>query len=146
MTSIKIPRGVQRLFLALKCPQTALKGLTSSKLYANKGYISKALANDLKIDGIVLVTGQRNNMKEKVLAAWDRAMFAKRFIIETINVHLENIILIEHSRYRSVHGFILNLLDGLIAYLFKTRKAITQVNKFKENGIQSDGLNLSQFT
>jgi len=36
------------------------------KLYADKRYISKALSDDLKTDGIMLVTTQRKNMKAKV--------------------------------------------------------------------------------
>ncbi|WP_327284354.1 transposase, partial [Shewanella frigidimarina] len=39
-----------------------------------------------------------------------------RFIIETINDQLKNISQIEHSRHRSVHGFMLNMIGGLIAY------------------------------
>ena len=45
------------------------KGLLD-KLYADKGYISKALTEDLKEDGITLITTHRKNMKPKVLAAW----------------------------------------------------------------------------
>ncbi|HDY7429213.1 TPA: transposase [Vibrio vulnificus] len=40
------------------------KGLLD-KLYADKGYISKALTDDLKEDGIILVTTQRKNMKPR---------------------------------------------------------------------------------
>ncbi|SUC47960.1 Uncharacterised protein [Providencia stuartii] len=91
-----------------------------------------------------MVTGQRKNMKPKLLAAWDRAMLAKRFIIETINDHLKNITQIEHSRHRSLHGFMLNLLGGLIAYWFETEKAITQYLKYRENRASSHCLNRSQ--
>ncbi|ENM5918443.1 hypothetical protein CW613_002570 [Vibrio mimicus] len=66
------------------------KGLLD-KLYADKGYISKALTDDLKEDGIILVTTHRKNMNPKFLAAWDRVMLSKRFIIETINDQLKNI-------------------------------------------------------
>lgn len=89
--------------------QELSKGLLD-KLYADKGYISKSLTEDLKEDDITLITTYRKNMKPKVLATWDRAMLSKRFIIETINDQLKNISLIEHSRHRSLHGFMLNLL------------------------------------
>ena len=49
-------------------------------------------------------------------------MLKKRFIIETVNDQLKNISYIEHSRHRSVHGFILNLVGGLIAYSLKKDK------------------------
>lgn len=43
-------------------------------------------------------------------------MLSRRFIIETINDQLKNISQIEHSRHPSVHGFMLNMIAGLIAY------------------------------
>lgn len=58
-------------------------------------------------------------MKKKFLSLWDRALLIKRFIIKTVNDKLKNISYIEHSRDRSIHGFILNLTDGLIAYYLK---------------------------
>ena len=61
-------------------------------------------------------------MKAKVISAFDKAMLAKRFIIETINDQLKNISQIEHSRHRSMHGFMLNLIGGLIAYCHKPQK------------------------
>jgi len=53
---------------------------------------------------------------------WDRAILAKRFIIETINDQLKNISQIEHSRRRSLHSFMLNFMSGLIAYCLKEKK------------------------
>ena len=86
------------------------------KLYADKGYISKALSGELLDKGVELITTIRKNMKKKFISLWDRAMLKKRFIIETVNDQLKNISYIEHSRHLSMHGFILNFLGGLIAY------------------------------
>ncbi len=61
-------------------------------------------------------------VSQKLLSAWDRAMLSRRFIIETINDQLKNITQIEHSRHRSVHGFMLNIIAGLIAYSLKDNK------------------------
>jgi len=61
-------------------------------------------------------------MKKKFISLWDRAILKKRFIIETVNDKLKNISYIEHSRHRSMHGFMLNLLGGLIAYSLKDSK------------------------
>ncbi len=99
--------------------------MTSSlfgKLYGDKGYISKALSGRLFEQGVELITNVRKNMKARVLSLWDKAMLSKRFIIETINDQLKNISQIEHSRHRSVHGFMLNLMGGLIAYCLKEDK------------------------
>ncbi|MGL5334858.1 MAG: transposase, partial [Enterovibrio sp.] len=49
-------------------------------------------------------------------------MLSRRFIIETINDQLKNISQIEHSRHRSVSGFMLNMIAGLIAYQLKENK------------------------
>lgn len=94
----------------------------SGKLYADKGYISKALSANLFDKGVELVTNVKKNMKKKLLSAWDKAMLSRRFIIETINDQLKNITQIEHSRHRSMHGFMLNIIAGLIAYSLKENK------------------------
>lgn len=92
------------------------------KLYGDKGYISQALTGELLEKGVELITTVRKNMKKKFLSLWDRAILKKRFIIETVNDQLKNISYIEHSRHRSPHGFMLNLLGGLIAYCLKEEK------------------------
>jgi hypothetical protein len=61
-------------------------------------------------------------MKTKALSLWDRAILSRRFIIETINDQLKNIAQIEHTRHRSVHGFMLKKISGLIAYQLKETK------------------------
>nr|WP_241896495.1 transposase [Candidatus Enterovibrio escacola] len=45
-------------------------------------------------------------------------MLQKRFIIETIFDQLKNISQIEYLRHRNCIRFIVNLLAGLIVYLF----------------------------
>jgi Transposase DDE domain len=97
------------------------EGLTG-QLYGDKGYISQALAAELASEGVNLITGVRNNMKAKAQSAWDKIMLSKRFIIETINDQLKNISQIEHTRHRSVHGFMLNMIGGLVAYCLKEDK------------------------
>ena len=92
------------------------------KLYGDKGYISQALTGELLEKGVELITTVRKNMKKKFISLWDRAILKKRFIIETVNDQLKNISYIEHSRLRSEHGFMLNLLGGLIAYCLKEEK------------------------
>lgn len=92
------------------------------KLYGDKGYISKALSGELLDKGVELITTIRKNMKKKFISLWDRAILKKRFIIETVNDQLKNISYIEHSRHRSMHGFMLNLLGGLITYCMKEDK------------------------
>ncbi|MDY4184609.1 MAG: transposase, partial [Sodaliphilus sp.] len=42
----------------------------------------------------------------------------KRSIIETINDELKNMAQVEHSRHRSFHNFVNNLMSGIAAYCF----------------------------
>lgn len=105
-----------------RAPVPELAKELPDRLYGDKGYISKALSDNLLDAGVNLITTVRSNMKAKVISAFDKAMLAKRFIIETINDQLKNISQIEHSRHRSMHGFMLNLMGGLIAYCHKPRK------------------------
>ena len=92
------------------------------KLYGDKGYISKEIANMLFMDGLHLITTIRNNMKNCLLELKDKIMLRKRSIIETINDELKNICQIEHSRHRSFTNFVTNLIAGLIAYSFFSKK------------------------
>ncbi len=91
-------------------------------LYADKGYISKELANMLFDDGLHLITSIRNNMKNILMTMRDRILLRKRSVIETINDQLKNISQAEHSRHRCFGNFITNLVASLIAYSFQDKK------------------------
>ena len=86
------------------------------KVFADKGYLSKDLFAELFARQIELITGIRKNMKNQLMPMADKLLLRKRAIIETINDQLKNISQIEHSRHRSVHGFMLDLMGALIAY------------------------------
>jgi len=92
------------------------------KLFADKGYISKALQTELLDKGISMITGVRKNMKNQLIPMCDKLLLRKRSIIETINDQLKNISQIEHSRHRSFVNFLLNLITGLIAYCLQPKK------------------------
>jgi transposase len=92
------------------------------KLFGDKGYIFKALAEELWDQGVQLVTRLRRNMKPVVLDDFDKLLLRKRSLIETINDQLKNISQLEHSRHRSLTGFILNLVAALVAYSFQPKK------------------------
>ena len=92
------------------------------KLFADKGYISAKLFEKLLDDGIHLVTGIRENMKNRLMDMSDKILLRKRVIIETVNDFLKNICQIEHTRHRSCVNFLVNLLSGLAAYSFIPKK------------------------
>jgi hypothetical protein len=62
-------------------------------------------------------------------------MLSKRFIIETINDQLKNISFIEHSRHRSMNGFTLNLMAGLVAYCLKKNKPSLNISDVERNSM-----------
>lgn len=92
------------------------------KLFADKGYIGKKLAELLFIDGIQLITNIKQNMKNCLMTLSDKILLRKRSVIETVNDELKNICQIEHSRHRSFNNFLANLIAGLIAYSFLPKK------------------------
>lgn len=113
------------------------------KLYGDKGYISKVLSDELFDKGVELITTVRKNMKKKFISLWDRAILKKRFIIETVNDQLKNISYIEHSGHRSAHGFMLNLLGGLIAYSLKKDKPSLDLTAHEFELLNSNNLMLA---
>lgn len=103
------------------------------KLFGDKGYISKELVKILFTDGIHLVTGIRNNMKNSLMSMNDKIMLRKRSVIETVNDELKNICQVEHSRHRSFVNFIVNLLAGMAAYSFFPKKPSIRFETLKSN-------------
>ena len=93
------------------------------KLFGDKGYLSKPLADQLMEDqALEFITKVRSNMKPSVTAAFDRFLLRKRAIVESIYDQLKNISQIEHTRHRSLVGFMINVLGGLIAYCHQPKK------------------------
>lgn len=103
------------------------------KLYADKGYIGKALTELLFIDGIHLITSIRNNMKNVLMELKDKILLRKRSVIETVNDELKNMCQIEHSRHRSFSGFIVNTIAALIAYSFFPKKPSIKYQPVESN-------------
>jgi Transposase DDE domain len=92
------------------------------QLFGDRGYISQALHDVLWAQGLNLLTKVRRNMKNRLMRLWDKLLLRKRALIETINDQLKNISQIEHTRHRSVTGFMANLLAGLVAYTHQPKK------------------------
>jgi hypothetical protein len=92
------------------------------KLFADKGYIGKELAQLLFVDGVQMITQVKNNMKNCLMTMSDKILLRKRSVIETVNDELKNICQVEHSRHRSFGNFLTNLISGLIAYSFLPKK------------------------
>ncbi len=92
------------------------------KLLGDKGYISKALSDLLWGNAIQLITAVWRNMKSVALSNEERILLRKPSVIETVNDELKNICQLEHSRHRSLTGFLLNILATIAAYSFFPKK------------------------
>jgi hypothetical protein len=85
-------------------------------------------------NGVHLVTGIKSNMKNRLMSLRDRILLRKRSVIETINDELKNICQVEHSRHRSLHNFMMNLIAALGAYCFFDKKPAIQFDMKKPDG------------
>ena len=99
-----------------------LVGKLQGWLFGDRGYISKKLVETLAEQGLELITKVKNNMKEIILDPIKKQFLNYRGIIETVNDQLKNLFYIDHTRHRSVMNFQVNVLAGLLAYVFKPNK------------------------
>ena len=68
-------------------------------------------------------------MKPRLLILIDKILLRKRPIIETINSQLKNISQLEHSRHRSCHNFMVNVIGALIAYTHQEKKPSINIDR-----------------
>lgn len=92
------------------------------KLFGDKGYVGEPLFKMLWNKGVEFITAVRKNMKRKALNPEDKALLGRRGVIESVGNILKNTLSIEHTRHRSLSGFLTHVCSALIAYAFKERK------------------------
>jgi len=92
------------------------------KIFADKGYISKTLFEQLLARGLKLVTPIRDNMKQKLMDLQEKILLKKRPLIESVNHMLKDVCHIEHTRHRSPINFMVNLVSGMCAYALHPHK------------------------
>lgn len=103
------------------------------KVYADKGYVSQSLFEQLFAKGIHLVTKAKKNRKPQLMPLWDRIMLRKRAIIESVVDQLKNISPVEHTRHRAYTGFLWNLAAARIAYCHQPKKPSLHLNQRQIN-------------
>ncbi|MFL5285710.1 MAG: IS982 family transposase [Rhodopila sp.] len=102
----------------------------AGKLYADKGYISRALFTKLWQRGLHLITGIRRTMRNYLMPLAEKLLLRKRFVIETVLNILKSEMGLEHSRHRSVMNAMVHILSCLVAYAFRPGKpSISQVGQ-----------------
>lgn len=99
------------------------------KLFGDKGYLSQALRDHLRQQGLELITKLKSNMKNQLMLLSDKLLLRKRAIIETVIDQLKNISHIQHTRHRSPVNFMVHLVAGLIAYCFQPKKPSLGLDK-----------------
>jgi len=112
---------------------TAMTKEIFGKLFGDKGYISQALSELLFQDGIQLITKVRKNMKKQNLSDVDAILLRKRALVESVNDELKNMCKIEHTRHRSVKGFLVNIVAALTAYCFFPKKPSLNITPIQTN-------------
>ncbi|CAK0771637.1 hypothetical protein CCP3SC5AM1_730017 [Gammaproteobacteria bacterium] len=94
------------------------------KLFGDKGYVGKELAEDLLKRGLVLMTRVRKNMKSLPMSILNKSRLNGRNMVETIIGHIK-----EYSSLRlPKHRSIFNAMTHLIAALMCWRSRITIPN------------------
>jgi hypothetical protein len=91
-------------------------------LFGDRGYISKNLKNKLKEKGLELITKVKKNMKEQFLDPIQKFFLSKRNVIETVIDQIKNLCTVDHTRHRSPMNAQVNILSGVVAYIFKPKK------------------------
>lgn len=102
-------------------------------LFGDRGYIGKKITDTLAQKGVELITKTKANMKQKILDPVKDYFLNKRGVIESVIDQLKNIMTIDHSRHRSPINMQINLLAGLVAYIFKPKKPSVAFNRHIEN-------------
>jgi hypothetical protein len=103
----------------------------TGKLYADKGYISRAVFSKLWQRGLHLITGIRRNMRNHLMPLAEKLMLRKRFVIETVLDILKCEIGLEHSRHRSPVNAMVHILSCLVAYAYRPGKPSISLNSKK---------------
>jgi hypothetical protein len=110
------------------CNEKVILKLTKQlfgKLFGDKGYIINSLLFEkLYLNGVHIVTRLRKNMKNKLMLPEDDYLLKKRGIIESVGNILKEHLLLEHSRHRSIWGFLFHIFSTLAAYNFREKKPL----------------------
>jgi hypothetical protein len=115
----------QRQIVALKltpgnvsdtAPVPALTKDLVGKLFGDKGYIGKKLAEELLRRSLALMTRVRRNMKSLPVSFLDKALINGRNIAETIIGHIKEFSSLRLPKHRSVFNAFTHITAAVIAY------------------------------
>jgi hypothetical protein len=92
------------------------------KVFADRGYISKQLFDDLWQEGIQLITRVKSKMKNILMPVTDKILLLKRALIETVIGKIKLLNKLEHSRHRSPLNAFAHMIACLINYQLSENK------------------------
>jgi len=124
-------------------PIDSLSKEIKGKLFGDKGYIGKNIAERLLEKGLEVITKVRKNMKKPKLNDHDKVLLNQRSIVETVIGHLKVQLNIWHTRHRSVLNAMTHLMAALCCYCINPLKInITKrmENKKEPFDLQSNNL------
>jgi hypothetical protein len=105
------------------------------KLFGDKGYIGKELAETLLRRGLALFTRVRKNMKSLPLSMTDKMLLNARNIAETIIGHIKAFSSLNLPKHRSPINAFLHVLAALTAYQLNPIKP--DISFFSSNALPS---------
>jgi Transposase DDE domain len=103
-------------------PVPALAQRLLGQLFGDRASISQVWYDTLFAQGLALLTTIRKNMKNRLMPLRDKLWLCQRARIDTINDQLQHISQIEHTRHRSVTGFMVHLVARWAAYCYQPQK------------------------
>jgi hypothetical protein len=86
------------------------------KLFGDKGYVGKDLAQSLLRRGLALMTRVRRNMKQLPVSFLDKALLNARNIVETIIGHIKEFSSLRLPKHRSVFDAFTHIIATVVAY------------------------------
>ena len=86
------------------------------KLFGDKGYVGKDLAQRLLRRGLALMTRVRRNMKRLPVSFLDKALLNGRNIVETIIGHIKEFSSLRLPKHRSVCNAFTHIIATVVAY------------------------------
>lgn len=103
-------------------PVPDLVSMLEGWLFGDKGYLGQEFFAKLKEQSIEIFTRIKKNMKPKIMDMTQEFYLSKRGLIETVIDQLKHCCQIEHTRHRKPANAFTNLIAGLVAYSFRSRK------------------------
>ena len=108
-----------------------IKGFTG-KLFADKGYVSSKLTEQLQQLGITLITTPKKNMKSRFMPVnfFDIILHKKRSVIESVINILKGKLQLCHTRHRSLYNFVVHIVSVLVGYQLLCKKPKIKLDNF----------------